>query len=82
MIGKHNSEPKHTHVQANVVGKEGKVYGLDMHLDRLLRSAGLARIKPAFTKQARRSIFTLLGLLLKVSKEILIRTYVGPSAFD
>ena len=34
----------------------GRVYGLDMHLDRLLRSAGLARIKPAFTKEELREI--------------------------
>ena len=35
---------------------QGQCYGLDFHLDRLLRSAGLARIHPSYTKEELRHI--------------------------
>lgn len=35
---------------------QGQCYGLDFHLDRLLRSAGLARIHPSYTKEELRQI--------------------------
>lgn len=55
----------------------GRVYGLEMHLDRLLRSAGLARIKPAFTKEELREIVLATVAAAQEREGIFVRFWMS-----
>lgn len=58
----------------------GRVYGLDMHLDRLLRSAGLARIKPSFTKQELREIVLATVAAARETEGVFCRYWMSAGA--
>ncbi len=49
---------------------------MDFHLDRLLRSAGLARIKPAFTKEELRQIVLSTIAASQETENIFVRFWM------
>jgi len=65
---------------ANV--SRGYCYGLDFHLERLLRSAGLARIHPAFTKEELRHIILSTVAASQVRDDIFVRFWMTSGAVD
>jgi hypothetical protein len=64
----------------NVV--KGKAYGLDFHLDRLLRSAELARIKPRIDKEGMRQIILATIATAGMRDQIYVRYWLTAGKED
>jgi len=60
---------------------QGQCYGLDFHLDRLLRSAGQARIHPSYTKEELRQIILSTVAASQQRDGIFVRFWMTAGVF-